>query len=274
MGELSETAVIAVGATADAYVDFPGFSVPAGMKRIKKVEFQLGPDFAVDTSIRIGTVARIRGSGIGEQDPHEFLGPFGGQGDVTQGSLVLQGLSQEYDVDIPVQPGGPFTVSIMNLTEIVPAGTYTCKVTYDEKAPTAKCAMSNYASAAQAAAADVWAALGTVVVPQPKAGAAPTRIKKLGLGIAIDQGTGAILLRLNTRFRLTGAGLVQSGGHEYLGPSGASMSDTDGCYPYDRMLKLVDVDIPVNPGGTITIEQRLDGELQTAATLAVGLLYE
>jgi hypothetical protein len=35
----------------------------------------------------------------------------------------------------------------------------------------------------------------------------------------------------------------------------------------------IDVDIPISASGAIVVEQRFDGEVPTAGTIAVGLLY-
>jgi hypothetical protein len=250
------------------------FVVPAGVKRLKKVRFGLAVDPGTSaSSVRQAPVFRLTGSGLLEQSPHEFLGPFGGQAMVTSGGVAMENMVVEYDVDIPVQTGGIITVSVDTLDEAITAGTVMANLFYDAEAPKAANCMSQYVDAAVAGAADAWASIGTLTVPQPAAGKAPTKIRAICIGVALDQGTSAISLRTAPRVRLTGSGVGEGGAHEYIGPTATSNEVTAGAIFYSNMTAVIYVDVPVNAGGSIVVEQRFDSEIPTGGTIAVGLLY-
>ncbi|MCW4049026.1 MAG: hypothetical protein NWE89_04740 [Candidatus Bathyarchaeota archaeon] len=272
---ISQTGVVAVPAAADAWVAVEEFTVPAGVKRIDKVKFSLACDFgAAMTSIRVAPVFRLQGSGLLEQSPHEYLGNFGGLTGVVIGAGTVQDDVIEYDVDIPVQTGGTIEAQVNTLDEAITAGTVRCELEFDEETPTLKNSMSQYGDAALGVVADVWAEVDTITVPRTAEGKSPTRIRELAIGVAPDQGAAAVSLRVGVRVRLSGSGIGRSGALEFLASAAGNEMLTDGILVYSNMTKLHKVNIPVNAGGQILIEQIVDVETPTAGTIAVGLLYD
>ena len=274
---LSQTGFVAGPTAADTWTTIGTETVPTGVKSIKKVRFGVAPDVgATATSIRIATVFRMRGSGLGEQDPHNFVGPSGGHGTTTDGAVNFDALWKEYDVDIPVNATGTFTVEVNTLDEAITAGTVLYDVIYSDEAPKAKNSMSDYVDATGTTTADAWATGATFTVPQGIAGKEPTMIKKVIIGIGIDQGTSAIALRLASRMRLTGSGIAESGTHEFLGPLGCTAQQGGtpvGSVSQQNNTVEYDVNIPVKAGGQIVAEQRYEIETPTASTFIVGLVY-
>lgn len=274
----SETTIVAVPGAADTWTALTALTVPAGVKRLFKIRVGVVPDWSTTAgSVRAAPVFRLRGSGLLEQDPHEFLGVFIASSTVTTGGAEHHSLMAEYNVDIPVQVGGAVTIEVNTLDEAVTAGTCMANVFYDEKDPAAKNSMSQYVDAAGTTTADAWSSVGTFTLPRPSPDKAPSRIRKICLGVAVDQGTSAISLRTAARFRLSGSGIGEGGSHEfsynghYSGHIGTSASEGS----YENMgTTWIDVDIPVNAGGTILAEHRYEVETPTASTVAVGLLYE
>lgn len=274
---LSQTGIVAVPSAADTWTVIGTETVPAGAKSIKKLRFSVAPDpGASATSIRIAPAFRIRGSGLGEQDPHSFLGKFGGYGTTTDGDVSLDNMSEDFDVDIPCNPNSTYTVEVNTLDEAITAGTVTYTVVYDTGDAKAKNSMADFVDAAVATAADAWSAVATLRVPQAVSGKEPTRIRRLKIGVAPDQGTSAVTLRTASRVRLTGSGVAESGNHEFSGPQGcmAQQGGTPvGTVKAANNTVTYDVDIPVKAGGDIVVEQRFDVEVLTAGTIAVGVEY-
>jgi len=272
---ISQTGIVAVPAAADSWTSINEFTVPADVKRLSKVKFSVAPDFGVAaTSIRVAPVYRLQGSGLLEQSPHEYVGNMGGLSAVTVGSAVMQDNVIEYDVDIPVQTGGTIDVQVNTLDEAITAGTVRCELEFDEIAPTLKNSMSQYADAALDTTPDRWATVDTITVPRAAEGKSPTKIREIDIGTGIDQGVAAISLRVGARVRLSGSGVGRSGALEFLAASAGNESITDGVIAYSNLTKKHHVNIPINAGGQILIEQRVDVETPTAGTIAVGLLYE
>jgi len=270
----SESLAAAVPTAADSWTDIGTFTVPAGVRRLKKVQVGVAPDWGTSaTSIRKAPVFRLIGSGLLEQSPHHYLGPFGGQGMVTDGSASENQSQVEYDVDIPVTTGGTFTAQCNSLDEVITAGTALIAVFYDNEAPKVPNSMSDYVDAAGSTSAGVWATIGTFMVPQAGAGKSPTKIRAVVIGVAVDQGTSAVSLRVASRFRLSGSGINEGGAHEFLGPQGFTGEVTAGQVCLENTTIIVIVDIPVNAGGTILAEHNFTTETPTASTVAMGLLY-
>jgi len=272
---LSETGIVAVPSSADAWTDVATFTVPANVSRLRKVKTSIAPDWGTDpTSVRVAPVFRLIGSGLLEQSPHEFLGNFGGIAATTIGSGTTQDDVQEHDVDIPVQPGGTYTVQVNTLDEAITAGTVRVEVEYDEQAAKAKNSMSQYIDAALDTTADRWQEIGSGITIPEVGEKSPTKIKRLDIGVAPDQGTSAVSLRVGVRVRLTGSGIKRSGSLEFLAKAAGNETKTDGVLAYSNMTKRHDVDIEIVAGGLIHVEQRVDVETPSAGTIAVGLQYE
>ncbi len=272
---ISQTGIVAVPGSADAWTTIHTFTVPADVKRLSKVKFSVAPDFGTSaTSIRVAPVFRLLGSGLLEQSPHEFLGNFGGLSAVSAGAGVVQDNVIEYDIDIPVQTGGTIDAQVNTLDEAITAGTVRCELEFDEEGPKRKNSMSQYADTDLDTTADRWSTIGTLTIPRAGEGKSPSRIRELVIGVAPDQGTSAVSLRVGVRVRLSGSGLTRSGALEFLASSAGNEMVTDGVLVYSNMTKRHKVNIPVNAGGQILIEQRVDVETPTAGTIAAGLMYE
>lgn len=273
----SETVTAAVPTAADTWTDVGTFTVPAGVQRMTKVRLSLAPDWGTTAgSVRCAPIFRIQGSGVLEQNPHEFIGAWCGHSDVTSGGLSNFNLTAEYMVDLPVQTGGTFTVQCLTATEAVTAGTVLANVYYDAGNVVQANSMSQVATATGTTTADAWATLGTVTVPAPGEGNKPTRIKRIGLGVAIDNGTGSVSLRTASRFRLSSSGIGEGGSHEYTGPisTAASIGAVTSVMSHNFGTVWIDVDIPVNAAGSILIEHLYTNETPTASTVGVCLVYE
>lgn len=272
--EQSEIGIVAVPSSADSWTNVNTFTVPAGVKRIKKLRLAVAPDWGTSaTSVRMAPVFRLIGSGLLEQSPHEFLGKFGGEATTTSGAFSMDDLAIEYDVDIPVVTGGTITAQVNTVSEAITAGTVTANIIYDDQAPTSKNSMSQYISAAGTTTADAYASVGTLTIPQAAQGKSPTKIKKLIIGVGVDQGTSAISLRTSTRLRLSGSGIQGGGLHDYTGPVLTDSQVTPGSIKHDRATVVIDVDIDINAGGQIVVEHQFDVETPTASTIALGVVY-
>lgn len=273
----SETGIVAVPSAADAWTTVATFTVPAGVKRLSKIRVSVAPDWGTTAgSVRMAPVFRLQGSGLLEQNPHEYLGVFGGHAEVTTGGIQQNMLTSEYDLEIPVQTGGTFDVQVNTLDEAITAGTVMANVFYDEKDIVLKNSQSQYTDAAGTTTADSWVTVGTITVPAPQEANRPSKIRMVCFGVAVDQGTSAISLRLAARFRLTGSGIGEGGSHEFV--FGGQYSGQIGTTPsqgidQDNGTVWIDVDIPVNASGTILVEHRFDVETPTASTVAAGILY-
>lgn len=272
MGQ-SQTGIVAVPTGADAWTRIALDSVPADVTRLSKVTFAIVPDNGTSAiSVRDAPVFRIFGSGLAEQAPHEYLGMFAGVAVVTDGTMGQENLITEYEVDIPVQIAGTIDVQVNTLDEAITAGTVMYELTYDKEPVSSVNNMATYIDAAMTTTADAFAAVGTIRLPVAAEGKDPTRIKKICIGLAPDSGTSAISLRGALRVRLTGAGIAEGGLHEYLGPSHVISQVTVGANTVSRGTVMKDVNIPINAGGDVIVEQRLEVETPTAGTVAVGLL--
>ena len=274
----SETRLQAVPTAADSWTDMGTIiTVPAGVQRIAKVRVAVAPDWGTAAvSVRHAPVYRIRGSGLLEQDPHSYMGAFGGVSVVTTAGLQEENTFVEYDVDIPVQVSGTITAQVNSLDEAITAGSTYIVLVYDNEAAKAPNSQSDYVDAAGTTTADAWTTVGTFTVPRQAEGKSPTKIRSVICAVAEDQGTSAISLRLASRFRLTGAGLGEGGDHQFIGPTGTSAHNGTSAsqgVSHSKNTVVYDVPIPVNPGGQILAEHIFDIETPTASTVAVGLLY-
>lgn len=269
----SEVVDAAVPGAADAWTAVGSITVPAGIERLVKVLVSIAPDFGATGEIRYAPVFRMLGSGLLEQSPHELIGPCGNVSLGTIGSGNVEPNNLEYEVDIPVQTGGVIDIQVNTLDEAVTAGTVRAQLVFDTGTPEQPNSQSQYIDAALTTTPDVWAAVGTITVPRMAEGVSPSKVKEVVVAMATDQAAIA-LLRCSGHIRLTGAGIAEGGTHELLGPASGTMCTTDGVLNYDNQVVRHKIDIPVNPGGQILVEQLLDTETPTAGTVAVGLVYE
>ncbi|MFA4835937.1 MAG: hypothetical protein WC749_07720 [Dehalococcoidia bacterium] len=269
----TKTSQVAVPAAADTWTDLTAITVPAGVKSLKKVIVGVAVDEADPAGVRIAPVFRLQGAGLDEQNPHEYIAPCGNIGaKTTSGAYACELNVFEYDVDIPVTPGGVITPQVITLDEAITAGTCSIALEFSEEAPKAANSMSQYVDVTMTTTAGAWYTVGTITVPQPGKGKAPTRIKNLTLAIPTDQATIA-LLRCSSRFRLSGAGINEPGDHEYLGPQSGTGCNTAGILGYSKQAIQHPTDIPVNAGGQILVEHYLTTETPTAGTAILGVQY-
>lgn len=268
----SETAVGAVPAAADTWTDINDFTVPAGVSRLMKIKAGIAPDLGGAGTVRIAPVIRLLGSGLLEQSPHEYVLQGVNVVAATSGAVAAEPDIFEYDVDIPVQTGGQITAQINCLDEVPAAMTSRIELDFDAKSSTAKNQMSQYVDAAIPAAADVWAEVGTITIPQLEAGKTPERIREIVCGV-ISDAAATFLVRNSNRFRLTGSGLKEGGLHEYLGSEAGDMFATPGALAYNRLIVRHKTDLEVNAGGQILVECIADVEVHAAGTAVLGVLY-
>lgn len=275
MAEQSEMVSAAVPTAADSFTNIGTIRAPAGMKRVKKAIFSISPDLTVaGNTVRIAPVFRLQGSGLLEQSPHDYLGNFGGHADDTdEGSDYSDGRA-EYDVNIPISTGGDIVISCNSLDEVITAGTMQCDLIFDDVEPVQENSMADFVDAAGPTSAGSFTTIGTLIVPEGKEGAKPTKIKELILAVGQDNGGADYALRLATQFRISGSGLVDPGLHVYSGPQGGSgIVVTGGTYIQGGSIH-IPVDLTVNASGEIDCEMQYISETPTASTVAVGVLYE
>lgn len=260
----SETVQAATGA-ANVWVATGNIVVPAGVVSLKKVIVGVAPDpgFAAAT-IHLVPVFRLLGSGLLEQNPHQYVA----QGvDKTTIAGGLVGVFPEpalatFEVDIPVQTGGVIEVQHMNIAEAFP-GIARCELMFAADAASPGNNMSDYVTAVAPAAVAAWIAVGNLTVPQLGAGASPKRIKRIDCGLVPD-GVAAVTtsIMVSSRFRLTGSGVAEGGNHHILGNQNVQACVAAGEGFSDRCIIMHIVDIPVNAGGIILVEQINDGDIQ------------
>jgi glutaredoxin len=269
----TETAAWSGTPTADTWQTVGTMNVPAGVKRLVRVKFGTTMDPAAAVIARVVPVFRLMGSGLSEQSPHEFVGESGGVTNIAANGAALSLNNSAYDVDIPVMTGGQYLIQVNFLDEGAVPCTVKAEVAYDNNSPTRKNSMSQYVDAAQATAADAWQQVGSITVPQLAAGNNPSKIREIIMAHGLDMAN-AGTLRASCRFRLSGSGIAEGGSHEYIGANQGSNVTAAATEAFDKGTVRQITDIPVNPGGTILVEQLLDSELPTAGTVAVGLAYE
>jgi hypothetical protein len=271
----SESVIAVAPAAANAWVAVGVIPVPAGVASLKKVKVGVVPDPGVAAvTIHLAPVFRLTGSGLLEQNPHQYLG----QGSdlvliaATTALVSAQPAIQVYDVDIPVATGGPILIEVMSIAEVVP-GTARAELVFSSEAAGGGNSMGDFVTAVMPVAAAAWAAVGILVVPQLEAGKAPKKIDRIDCGFVMDNLGAVTSLRTSCRFRMTGSGIAEPGNHMYLGnqASGANVVTGSGCY--DRMIVTHFTDVPVNPGGAILVEAIMDLELTDGGDMVFGVQY-
>lgn len=269
----TETLALTVTPVADAWNTIGTFNVPAGVKRLVRVKFGVTVDAPAATIARFVPAFRIIGSGLGEQSPHEYIGMAGGLSGIAANCPALSLEPLSFDVDIPVTTGGQFLAQVNFLDEGAVPVVVKCEVAYDNEAPVKKNSMSQYIDAAQPVAANVWVAVGNITVPQLAAGNNPSKINEIVMAHGLDEAVTGLLIG-SLRCRLSGSGIAEGGSHEYIGPcQGVGVFAAFGA-AFDQGTVRQTTNVPVNPGGTILVEQLIDSDIPTAGTVAVGLMYE
>lgn len=272
----SETLAAVAPTAADSWTAVGTITVPAGAKSIKKVKVGAITDQGTAAATtHFAPVFRLLGSGLEEQSPHEYVGPGSNIPLIaaTVGYAIAESNFIEYDVDIPVSVGGTIDVQVNALDE-VQTGDVVVELDFSGEAAGAKNSMAQYVDAARGATADVWATVGTITIPQPKAGNAPTKIKEIVCGIVPDVAATAVSEMVVSRFRMTGAGLAEGGRHDYLGNQAGNGCVTTGPGVYQNCIVRHKIDVPINAGGQILVEQRLETEVPDGGTAVFGVLYE
>lgn len=272
----SITVTAASPTAADSWTAVGTITVPAGAKRITKVKVAAVSDAGTGAATtHFAPVFRLLGSGLEEQSPHEYVGPGSNIPLIaaTAGYAIAETNFLEYDVDIPVSVGGTIDVQCNALDE-VQTGQVSVELDFDGAAASGKNSMSQYVDATRSATADVWATVGTITLPQPQAGNAPKRIKEIVCGIVPDVAATAVSEMSCSRFRMSGAGLAEGGLHEYLGNQAGNGCVVTGPGVYQDTIVRHKVDVPVNAGGQILVEQRIDTEVPDGGTAVFGVLLE
>lgn len=272
----SETVTAANPTGADAWTAVGTITVPAGAQSIKKVKIGCISDAGTAAATtHFAPVVRLQGSGLQEQSPHEYPGPGSNIPLIaaTAGYVIAESNFQEYDVDIPVSVGGNIDVQVNALDE-VQTGQTTVELDFSPEPAVAKNSMSQYVDAARATAADAWQTVGTITIPQPKAGSTPTRIKEIICGIVPDVAATAVSEMVASRFRISGAGIGEGGNHEFLGNQAGNGCVVTGPGVYQNVLVRHKTNIPVNSGGQLLVEQRLDTEIPDGGTAVFAVLYD
>lgn len=268
----SKTIVGAVPAAADVWTDVGTITVPANVSRLKRALFSLAPDFGATGTVRAAPIIRLLGSGLLEQSPHEYIAPACNAVLGVSGAGVFELNNMEYMLDIAVATGGTITVQVLTADEAITAGTIRAMLEFDEQSPESGNHQAQTINAAMTTTPDVWAAVDTVTIPRSAEGTSPTRIKKITIAGVTDQAALA-LLRCSQRIRFSGSGLGEGGDHEFLGVASGTMAATPGVLAYSNQIVSYDVDIPVNAGGQIEVEQIQDVETPTAGTVIIGFEY-
>lgn len=272
----SETVVADAPVATDTWTTVDTITVPAGVSSLKKLLVGMVPDAGTAAiALCSAPVVRLLGSGLLEQSPHEYVC----QGcDIaliaaTAGYAVAEPETFEYDVDIPVAVGGTIEVQIISLADVMP-GTSRAELVFSAASAAASNQMSQYVNAVRAATPDVWTAVGTITVPRLDVGNSPKKIREIVLGIVSDVAATAVSERTSARFRISGSGVAEGGDHEFLSTGAGGSSVVTGPAVYDRPIVRRMVDIPVNSGGQILVEQLLDSEVPDGGEAVFGVLYE
>lgn len=262
---MQSDSVQAATAAANVWTATGNIVVPAGVTSLKQVIVGVAPDPGVGAAtIHLVPVFRLLGSGLLEQNPHQYVAQGCDIAHIAAGLVVVgpEPALMVYDVDIPVQTGGVIEVQHMNIAEAFP-GIARCELVFSAEAASAGNNMSDYVTAVAPAAAAAWIAVGNLTVPTLGAGASPKRIKRIDCGVVPD-GVAAVTtsLMIASRFRMTGSGIAEGGNHHILGNQQAEACVGAGEGYVDKCIMTHIVDIPVNAGGIILIEQINDGDIQ------------
>lgn len=271
----SMTVVAANPTAADAWTAVGSITVPAGAKSIKKVKVGSAIDAGTAAAaVHFAPVIRLLGSGLEEQSPHEFIAPGVDLPLIaaTAGYQIGETNFLEYDVDIPVSVGGVIDIQSIALDEVA-TGDVAVQLDFSPDAASGKNSMAQYVDAA-IGAVNTWATVGTITIPQPKAGGEPKRIREIVCGVVPDVAATAVSELVVSRFRMSGAGLAEGGTHEYLGNQAGNGCVVTGPGVYNDCIMRHKLDIPVNAGGQILVEQRLETEVPDGGTAVFGLLYD
>jgi len=104
---------------------------------------------------------------------------------------------------------------------------------------------------AASGAANVWTAVGIIVVP-----AGVASMKKVKVGFAPDPGVAAVTIHTAPVFRLTGSGILEQNPHMYLAQAVdcVLIAATTALVAAEPAVQVYDTDIPIQTGGQIVIE--------------------
>ena len=274
--------------TADAWTDIDTIKVPANVNYLRGVNFGYSPKIALtggtQASIRALLGARVMGSGLQEQNPHQYL--ICGMGFVygsvatnyNQAMMAVQNVIQSYDVSIPVSVGAEIDIQSILLDEVGFAGDISVELLFSEEGEGDKNQMSDFIDSVGTTTADVYSEIGELTIPNPDR--PPEKIREVIIATACDMGTSGVELQVSPIIRLTGAGLKSGGDHEFLGGFGyfnnteKGGTGINGGAQMIQSFRRIPCDIPINSGGIITVEHKFATETPTASTIAVGVLYE
>lgn len=271
----SMTITAASPTAANAWTAVGTITVPAGAKSVKKVKVNAITDAGTAAATtHFAPVVRLLGSGLEEQSPHEYVAPGSNIPLIaaTAGYAVAETNFLEYDVDIGVSVGGVIDIQSLAITE-VQTGQVSVELDFSEEPAGGKNSMSQYVTA-PIGAVNTWVTVGIITIPQPKEGTGPKRIKEIVCGVVPDVAATAVSEMVSTRFRISGAGVAEGGTHEYLGNSAGNGCVVTGPGVYENTQVRHEIDVPVNAGGQILVEQRIDTEVPDGGDAVFGVLYE
>lgn len=270
----SESVQAATGA-ANVWIATGNIVVPAGVAALKKVIVGVAPNPAVAASaLHLVPVFRLLGAGLLEQSPHQYTAQGADciQLAATISTIIAEPGVMEYDVDIPVQTGGIIEVQHMNIAEALP-GIARCELVFSAEAATPGNNMSDFVTHVMPVAAAVWEAVGIITVPTLGAGASPKKIKRIDCGFVMDSAGAAAAAMVSSRFRITGSGVAEGGNHHYLGTQASTTAGAASTGYADRAIITHEVDVPVNAGGQILVEQIIDLALPAGGDSVFGVQY-
>lgn len=271
----SMTITAASPTAANAWTAVGTITVPAGAKSIKKVKVNAISDAGTAAATtHFAPVVRLLGSGLEEQSPHEYVGPGSNIPLIaaTAGYAIAETNFHEYDVDIGVSVGGVIDVQSLAITE-VQTGQISVELDFSPEPAGGKNSMAQYVTA-PIGAVNTWVTVGTITIPKPGEGSEPKKIKEIVCGVVPDVAATAVSEMVSTRFRISGAGVAEGGTHEYLGNSAGNGCVVTGPGVYQDTMVRHEIDIPINAGGQILVEQRVDTEVPDGGDAVFGVLYE
>ena len=264
-----ETASPLINVGADA----PGaFVVPTTASRITELRFTIGASCADDTMFGATTSFHIHGGGVHLQEGW-FLGPT-----MTSSSLAAASgnrcgdVTQKYLTNIPVNPGGQFTIDGYMLGEDVGSLMMLAQVVYDGPV-VGKIVDMDYRSI-DLAAVNTWTTLterGAAVV---EGDMRPHRkiIGELFFGVGAKITVGAANVT-NYGFQLSGAGLQHAGNYRFIvGASQGSSTEAAADTKISELERYI-CQIPVKVGNSIRVQgNMLETDVGTAFSVC-GFAY-
>jgi hypothetical protein len=259
----TRTALTAQGA------DTPGaFVVPTNVSRITEIRISVAPAVADDANLGWTSMAWFYGSGIVLSEG-KFPGPVG----LIEGAATMSGNiqveQQVYLTNIPVRPGGTFSVDGVMNGEDIGALHMLVEVIYDGpvvgKIRDMDCRFQDLTAANTLVTLNEILDAVAVGDMQPAYGMIGEIY--LGMGAKITGGTVAAGLAVH----LSGPGLLSAGNYKFIGPGWGIRSDA--VAGAGKMLTKYMTNIATKMGNAIRVQaQMIEGDLGTTFAV-VGFAY-